>query len=273
MSTPLLSKNVIFVEQSAGNQRHINSLVGTSETLRAASFSTSFCEWLAGLIDGDGCLLVSKQGHTSCEISVGMADERCLRYIQNKLGGSIKARSGARAWRYRIHNRAGMNILINCINGRIRHSTRLQQLHRVCLKLNIEPLTPVTLTKNSHWFAGFFDADGTITYSLKNSTPQLTVSVTNKKLVDVEHFLILGIGKIYFDIAQNGYYKWTIQSREDILKIKNYFKECPIRSVKAHRVHLINRYFELRDIKAFSPSSPAHNTWLEFIKEWNKMMI
>lgn len=46
---------------------------------------------------------------------------------------------------------------------------------------------------------------------MKNSVPQLTVSVTNKNLVDVEHFLILGYGSIYFYRTQNGYYKWTIQ--------------------------------------------------------------
>lgn len=42
---------------------------------------------------------------------------------------------------------------------------------------------------------------------MKASAPQLTISVTNKKLMDVEHFQLLGIGSIYFDAAQNGYYK------------------------------------------------------------------
>ena len=77
---------------------------------------------------------------------MGICDERCLRYIQNKLSGSMKARSGARVWRYRLHHKAGMLLLINCINGRIRHSGRLQQLHRVCLKMGIQPLTPTPLT-------------------------------------------------------------------------------------------------------------------------------
>jgi hypothetical protein len=30
---------------------------------------------------------------------MGIADEACLRYVQHKLGGSIKLRSGAKAWR------------------------------------------------------------------------------------------------------------------------------------------------------------------------------
>lgn len=62
---PLPSENVIYNIQSAGNQRHKSSLVGTSETTRAPTFSTSFCAWLAGVIDGDGKIKVSKQGDSS----------------------------------------------------------------------------------------------------------------------------------------------------------------------------------------------------------------
>lgn len=90
--------------QPVTNDRSYSSyLVGTSETTRATPFGlkeTRFNQWLAGLIDGDGCLLVSKAaaaaaaGYPSCEITVALADERMLRIIQNKLGGSIKPRSG-----------------------------------------------------------------------------------------------------------------------------------------------------------------------------------
>jgi hypothetical protein len=54
--------------------------------------------------------------------------------------GSIKMRTGAKAWRYRLHNKQGMINLILCINGNIRHSTRLLQLHRVCQQLRIKYL-------------------------------------------------------------------------------------------------------------------------------------
>jgi hypothetical protein len=83
------SKNIKIEAQSAGNQRHESSLVGTSETTRVAPYSKSFCEWLAGLIDGDGSFQVNKKGYTSLEITMVAAlleDLYCLRYIQNKLG-------------------------------------------------------------------------------------------------------------------------------------------------------------------------------------------
>jgi len=37
--------------------------------------------------------------------------------------------------------------------------------------------------------------------------PQLTISVTNKILADVQHYKDVFGGAIYFDSAQNGYYK------------------------------------------------------------------
>lgn len=51
--------------------------------------------------------------------------------------------------------------------------------------------------------------DGTIGYYLKGpyNRPQLTLSVTNKLYVDVVHFMTYFGGAIYFDKAQNGYYK------------------------------------------------------------------
>jgi len=103
LATRVKISQVCKWNQPVTNDRSYSSyLVGTSETTRVTSFGlqeTRFNQWLAGLIDGDGCLLVSKAGYSSCEITVALADERMLRIIQNKLGGSIKPRSGVQAIR------------------------------------------------------------------------------------------------------------------------------------------------------------------------------
>ena len=180
------SKNGLSKTQSAGNQRHKSSLVETSETTCATTYlPTSSCEWLAGIIDGDGSLQVSRKGYTSLEITVGLEDLRLLRYIQNMLGGSIKMRSGAKAYRYRLHNKPDMIKLINCINGHIRHSTRLLQLHRVCQVLDISVILPTTLDAKSNWFAGFFDSQGSIEIIDSNIT--ISISQTNKDLLSYIH--------------------------------------------------------------------------------------
>ena len=267
------SQNIISKAQSAGNQRHESSLVGSSETTRAATYPRSFCEWLAGLIDGDGCLLVNKQGYTSLEITMGLEDLPCLRYIQNKLGGSVKMRSGAKAYRYRLHNKQGMINLIHCINGYIRHSSRLLQLHRVCQELKIQVVQPVSLSNTSYWFAGFFDADGTIGFSMKNGRPQLSLVVVNKLLQDVQWFKDIFGGYIYFDSAQNGCYRWTVQSREDVLAMLDYFNSSGCRSHKSHKFFLLHDYYTLRDLEAFKADSIHHKVWLDFMKKWKKLKI
>lgn len=199
--------------QPVTNDRSYSShLVGTSETTRATTYDskkTRFNQWLAGLIDGDGTLLVSKAGYTSCEITVALADERMLRMIQNKLGGSIKPRSGVQAIRWRLHNRPGMVDLVNRVNGYIRHSSRLVQLNRVCAVLGVQLLSPDTLHNKHGWFAGFFDADGHIGYSLKGhyKRPQLALTVTNKLYVLLSPFLQVFGGSIYFEQGHNGYYR------------------------------------------------------------------
>lgn len=140
--------------------------------------------------------------------------------------------------------------LINRINGKIRHTSRLKQLHNVCSLLNISVILPKPLTKDNAWLIGFFDADGTITYSIKNNVPQLTISVTNKLLVDVQPYKDILGGNINYEKSQNGYYKWTIQKRSDILEIYNILKYC--KSHKSKRILLINTYYKLYDLKAYN---------------------
>jgi hypothetical protein len=271
VKTLLMSGNLPVTKRS-------NFLVGTSETTRPLSSKPSFTlkekswnEWLAGLIDGDGCFLVNKTGYVSCEITMGLQDEHALAIIKQKLGGSIKLRSGVKALRYRLHNRKGMIELINRVNGNIRHTSRIKQLESICLTLGIKIKYPTTITIENGWFSGFFDADGTITYSMNNSCPQLTISVTNKLQVDVINFKHVFGGNVYFYKCKNGYYKWSIQTRTDIDFFKAYLLKNPSLSNKKQRLFLTNKYYELKDLKAYSalPNGPINKAWLIFSNKWN----
>lgn len=194
---------------------------------------------------------MSKSGYTSCEITMGLQDEHALAIIKQKLGGSIKLRSGIKALRYRLHNNSGMLNLINRINGEIRHTSRLKQLESVCLQLNVPIILPPKITVDNAWFAGFFDADGTITYSIKNGYPQLTIGVTNKLFIDISNYEKIFNGNISFDKGQNGYYKWSIQSRDEIAFFKTYLSKHPLRSNKKQRLFLTEEYYYLKELKAY----------------------
>jgi hypothetical protein len=60
----------------------------------------SWNDYVAGLIDGDGCLLISKAGYGSLEITMNLNDKDALDKLSQKLGGSVKWRRNAKAFRY-----------------------------------------------------------------------------------------------------------------------------------------------------------------------------
>ena len=83
----------------------------------------------------------------------------------------------------------------------------------------------------------------------------------------MEIFKIIFGGYIYYDSSQNGYYQWSIQSREDVLKIYNYFCNSTFRSNKSLRFYKIEEYYSLYDKKAFKKDNIHHKEFLVFIKK------
>jgi ubiquinol-cytochrome c reductase cytochrome b subunit len=117
----------------------------------------------------------------------------------------------------------------------------------------------------------FFDGDGTINYYLKINQPQLTCSVTNKRYVDVNQFMNFLGGNIYFDKGQNGYYKWSIQSKTNIENFIEYTKICPIHSIKRNRLFLVKDYYRLVKLKAHKApeGTVLYKAWMKFNEKWN----
>lgn len=258
-----------------------NSLVGTSEAicllsknkrlihkLSNSNRDLKFKQWLAGLIDGDGCFTLSKKGYAGLEITMDIRDERALQTIKNVYGGSIKLRSNANALRYRLHHKEGLLNIINDINGLIRNPNRLVQLNNVCLKYDLNLIWPKKLTQDSSWLSGFFDADGTITINKTNW--QLSISVGQKTTELLTPLIELYGGNVYINKGSSDYFKWYITKKEDILKLIEYFKEHPSRSAKNNRLHLVPKFYELKDMKAHIAASDAllAKSWDIFLKKW-----
>ncbi len=65
-------------------------------------------------------------------------DEHALLQIKQKLQGSVKLRSKALAFRYRLHNKEGMLKALPKLNGLCRNSKRVPQLKKLCTKLNFD---------------------------------------------------------------------------------------------------------------------------------------
>jgi hypothetical protein len=172
--------------------------------------SSKFKEWFAGLTDGDGYIYVNKQGYIGYELTLPSTEEKVLRIIQNKFGGSVHARAGMRAIRYRTQKKDSIIKIIHCLNGLIINNIRLRQLHKAATALNLKIKDPVLPTINSAYLSGLLDSDGTINiYKREYSETfryQLTISIANKSRSNIEWLLDIVGGQIYFDKTDNGCY-------------------------------------------------------------------
>ena len=279
-------KNLLNMNNSQVTKAY-NSLVGTSEAIRMLNLNKvstlsqgrlfhsliedkKWKEWLAGLIDGDGSFLLSKKGYASLEITMDIRDEHALQIVKNAYGGSIKIRSGANALRYRLHHKSGLLKLINDVNGHIRNSNRLVQLNKICHKYDISLIYPQKLTFDNAWLSGFFDADGTVTINSTNT--QLSISVSQKTSELLQPLIEIYGGNIYIDRGSSQSFKWYLTKREDILKLIEYFKIYPSRSAKKNRLHLIPKFYELKDLKAHKalPGTFLEKSWKYFNNKWLK---
>ena len=63
-------------------------------------------------------------------------------------------------------------------------------------------------------------------------------------------------GNIYIDRGTHQSFKWYLTRKEDILNLIEYFKLNPSRSAKKNRLHLVPKYYQLKDLKAHKASSP-----------------
>jgi hypothetical protein len=228
----------------------------------------SLNEWLAGLIDGDGCFLLSKKGYASLEIVMELRDQHCLYKIKQIFGGSIKVRTGKNHLRYRLHDKKGLLFLINSVNGEIRNPIRILQLGRICEKYKIELLQPKPLTYLNGWFSGFLDSDGSIYLNLQSDQLFITATQKNKYLLDPLKELYGG--QIYV-ISKVAAFKWTLFRKEEIIYfVNNYIKLYPLKSAKHFRFLLLPKYFELRSLKAhLAPENTIlGKAWKEFLNNW-----
>lgn len=228
-----------------------------------------FNQWLAGLIDGDGCFLLSKKGYASLEIVMQLRDKRCLYQIKQNFGGAVKLHAGDNYLRYRLHHKAGLLNLIHGVNGLIRNPIRILQLGKICEKYGIMLQDPKPLTYYDGWLAGFFDSDGSI--YLSETSGQLFVTATQKNRYMLEALVQLYGGKIY-PLVKKEAFKWTLFSIKEISPLVNdYFKVNPCRSEKRSRIVMVPKLFELRQLRAIkaSPNSDLGKAWKHFLVKWN----
>lgn len=231
-----------------------------------------FYEWLAGIIDGDGCFLLSKKGYASLEITTQLRDKKMLYLIKQKHGGSVKLYSGDNYLRYRLHHKTGLLDLINKVNGLLQNPIRILQLGKICEIYNIELKDPKPLTYYNGWLAGFFDTDGSI--YLNDASGQILITASQKNRFILEALVELYGGTIYPMVKQEAF-KWTCFKKKEVLSLVNdYFKVNPCRSEKIMRINMVNKFYELRNLHAHKalPNSDLGKAWKHYLIQWNSLV-
>ncbi len=245
---------ICYQDQSAENQidngdNLLNNKpkfeMGFSETICVTSYDTGavnneeFGHWLAGMIDGDGSLLVSKAGNLEIEITLHEEDVKTLYKIKSILGtGKVTPRSSSKAYRLRIRNKEGVKTVINLINGKLLTPGKHQQLIKICNLINIRPIINNSFTTKNAWFSGFFDAEGYL--SIRNKyTLTLSVSQKDRNILD-KIYVGFNCGNIYYDKSWDGF-NYCVTKRASIDIFMEYFKKFPLLTVKNVDIVTFNR--------------------------------
>ena len=87
-----------------------------------------FIYWLAGLIDGDGSLLINKNKALTCEITVHERDVKALFNIKEKYHGSVLKRSNVKAYRWRVSKKWIIYKLYSDLNGKLITDGKIKQI-------------------------------------------------------------------------------------------------------------------------------------------------
>ena len=138
-------------------------------------FDPLFASYLAGLIEGDGTIIVPKTERSpkgdlyypSIQIVFDLRDLPLALIIQSKLShGSISRKKASNAYVLSINKLEGIIFVTHLINSYMR-TPKILALHRLIdwlnsrFNLNIEKKNKDTSSINSNsWLSGFIDADG-----------------------------------------------------------------------------------------------------------------
>lgn len=154
-----------------------------SNSLKNNEFNSKFASYLAGLIEGDGRIIVPKiersakgrLNYPSIQIVFDLRDFPLALIIQSKINhGSISRKKGVNAYVLTINNFEGLILIANLINGYMR-TPKINALYKLIdwlnnrFDLDIEKKgKDISNIDSNSWLAGFIDADGL--FSVRTTT-------------------------------------------------------------------------------------------------------
>lgn len=174
-------KNTLYYHLNIAQKIYLADIENALHTYKITNNSTVFSNkddlgyYLAGLLEGDGCIYLPSLGVTSLNRvlnpritftshinNIGMYS-----FLQSELGNIGRfQRSSENVLRYIIGDKESIIFIISLIHGKLRTPKNKRFNHLIHFmnnkyNLNIsESLLDNTNLKDNSWFAGFFEADG-----------------------------------------------------------------------------------------------------------------
>lgn len=182
-----------------------------------------FAYFLAGLIDGDGS--IDKKGNFI--LCFHSRDLSVAYYVKKIIGhGHVRKIKNKKAWIYNCTNKAGNIKIANLIFNKIRHPSRILRLNTIMLNIYQKPIEcgdTKIFDLNTHWLAGFIQADGSFQVKILENRCKLNTETRLVIQVDQKtNFLLLLIqdhlgGYIGYRANQDTYYYSSVSFHNCVL--------------------------------------------------------
>lgn len=217
--------------------------------------SNGLSSYLAGLIEGDGCIYIAKNNKNASQIQISFnsKDLPLALIIQKNLNcGYVYKMKGANAYTFCVSKREDLARLTNIINGYMR-TPKINQLYQLIdwlnnFEFNIEkkPLDSSPLNSNA-WLSGLIDSDGHFSVRcsilegklIKSSCSFELVQQQKRKdegslydiMLKLSQFLLTSVKNI-LENSKNPQYRVRTNSLNSNLILKEYLSNYPLFSSK-----------------------------------------
>jgi hypothetical protein len=196
----------------------------------------AFLSWLIGFTEGDGCFTVNHRQELSFIVTQGVANMKVLMHIHNTLRIGHVLQQGKRVYRFIVHKRAHLELLIHLFNGNlVLPSRKIQLCHFINAfnaKQNGSQLTyqasSIMPSSDNQWLLGFTEAEGCFTISLlSQSKAYRTRFIISQKgdinLPVLSHLILLfKAGKVEGHSARDNY-SFIVSGLKNVEHVYDYF--------------------------------------------------
>lgn len=210
----------------------------SSETTR----TTSFNEWLGGMMDSDGNFYLDKNNYLRCRITVSSWEISSLMKIKKRFGGRVYKMKDVKACSWVLSQKLLVKDFLNAVNGniylKVNTYTKVMKIYNPGTKIIINDFS-----NSGGWLSGFFEGEGHI--YLGKADYALRICISQKIRPILEKIKNIYGGFIYEDNQWNTFI-WEVADKDNLIKIFEYFTLYPLMSVKNSEVFSAKKFFRFK---------------------------